>query len=183
MLQTQFNFIPSTKIYQVPNNGFSQTQSLGYKGEKWAAEALSSLGWSVDMPGDFNAAYDLKIGRSGEPQTLHVEVKTAKISYRYPKPGYRRPRYQFDLSGGLDAKKIDFLYILLAIDETGKVTPFIVPSWAIGNRQHVQITSPPEHYTGRLLVGYRHNWAAVDQVYEIARKYELVRAGQLSLLQ
>jgi hypothetical protein len=82
----------------------------------------------------------------------------------------------------MNRDKIDYLYILIAISETtGEITPFIVPSYALGHRRHVQITSEPHQYRGKLLSEYRHNWAVIDQVYDIRQRFYFTQAGQLPL--
>jgi hypothetical protein len=162
--------------------GFTAKQHFGLRWERWAAAELTALGWNVTTPPDYNARYDLKIGRPGTSPALHCEVKVAKRSWRRVRLGYYRPRYQWDLSGGLNADRIDFLYILIALSEsTGEITPFVTPSYALGHRQHVQITSDPDRYRGKLLAIYRHAWDVVGDVYEIRRKYQFAAAGQLSL--
>jgi hypothetical protein len=162
--------------------GLSHTQAVGLKWEKWAAAELRARDWNVTTPPDYSARYDLKLGRPGHAPILHCEVKVATRTYRRVRSGYHRPRYQFDLSGGMNPDKIDFLYILIALSEsTGEITPFVIPSYALGHRRHVQITSDPAAYRGKLLAEYRHAWDIIPDVYEIRRRYQFARFGQLSL--
>lgn len=170
---------PTTTTY-----GLGHRQTFGLRWERWAADQLTALGWAVTTPADFNARYDLKIGKPGYAPTLHVEIKTARQTWRRVRSGYYRPRYQFDLTGGLDPARTDFLYILIALsDSTGEITPFIAPSYALGGRRHIALTSEPHKYNGKLLAGYRHNWDIVNEVYVIRRRFQMTAAGQLSLFE
>lgn len=156
----------------------SPTQAVGLRWETWAADQLAEKGWEVATPADFSAPYDLLISRPFG-HTLPVEVKVARVTMRRVRPGYYKPRYQWLLRA---PKSFDRLFILIALSqETGQIVPFIVPSWALGDRTHVQLTSSPERYQGKILASYKFAWIQARVTYDVVKRFQAIAAGQLSL--
>ena len=142
------------------SNGIqSAPQRFGYRMEKYVASELTRRGHYVKVIPNFYAKYDLLI--DGQ---LPVEVKASLPYSQSNGVGAIRDRWQFNLAGGLDANKTDFLYILVAIDRNGEIFTYLVPSaWTVGRSRTPAITSHPGKYKGWLSQGLQQ-WQHVDMV-------------------
>lgn len=145
----------------------SRTQKFGLKWEQWALNELKARGYSeARLVSNYFASVDILLG------TLPIEVKAATPRDHYSGKVWRR-RWQFDVSRLPQA--VDSLVILIALDH-GQVYPFIVPSWLIGLRHNVHLTSHPEKYRG-YFARFLNNWEWVNVALAIRAKY----AGQIFL--
>lgn len=145
----------------------SRSQKFGLEWELWALEQLKSRGYnSARIVSNWLASVDIMLG------SLPIEVKAAT-----PRPHYSgrlwRKRWQFDVSRLPQA--VDSLVILIAVDQ-GQGYPFIVPSWLLGFRHNVHLTSHPAKYRG-YFAQFLNNWLWVDVALAVRSHY----AGQLVL--
>lgn len=130
-------------------------QIVGLSGERWAAEWLRSLGWSVIIDHSIHFG-DLQIVKDGV--ILRVEVKTAKRGldrkYNFTLEKFWQGRQVASLAG------VDYL-LLLCVLQSGRVVPFSIPSLVVAGVRKVAIGSHPEKYRGRLAV-YRKKGPCSD---------------------
>ncbi len=146
----------------------SQSQKFGLFGEKFAISELNERGLDARLLTHFNARYDV-ICANGLP----IEVKVALMTSR----SNNRIRWQFKTVAKLD---VDYIFILIAIDENGELFTFIIPSSFIGTRQSVSITSHPKAYSG-MWAGFLNAWQWINEVMAWRAKYQAIKNGQLSL--
>ena len=125
----------------------SKDQILGSQGERWVFNELARRKWHTVLHPDFcNAGFDMKcLG-------LPVEVKTANPTLQgviSRNIAYKRQRWQWSIhKPSLDMLQ-DWVLILLAKDDKGKIFPYVVPG-ALINQIHMQITSHPNKFRGWL---------------------------------
>jgi len=135
----------------------SRACRVGAVGERMAFKELHRRGYNALMIEDFwtpNA--DLKINH------LPVEVKIAYPTYRKPHPdGPWRPRWQFHISPTAAHMVGEWLLILIAVDSSGHSHWYIIPGSVVSGRQHLQITSHPDLYSGWMSY-YRGKWEIID---------------------
>lgn len=117
--------------------------AIGRFGEEWLAQNLEKRGYLVSIA---HAEGDLKvISRDGE--ILSVEVKTARVN--------GDGKWQFTLRKYwqgrtcADHRNVDFV-VLVCVEKTGRLTPFVIPITVLAHRQAVAITSNPRTYGGAL---------------------------------
>lgn len=145
----------------------SQDQKFGFKWEKWALEQLKARGYGeAHLVSNWLASVDIMLG------TLPIEVKAANPRL-HQSTRCKRLRWQFDTSRL--PRGVDSLLILIAVDQ-GQGYPFIVPSWLLGFRNNVHLTSHPEKYGG-YFARFLNRWEWVDVALAVRAKY----AGQYLL--
>lgn len=146
----------------------STSQKFGLIWEQWTVNELKARGYSeARLVSNYFASVDILLG------TLPIEVKAATPRDHYSGKIWRK-RWQFDVSRLPQA--VDSLVILIALDH-GQAYPFIVPSWLIGLRHNVHITSHPEKYRG-YFARFLNNWEWVNVALAIRARY----SGQIFLL-
>ena len=150
-------------------------QQFGLHWEIYALAECQKRGYGAKLMPHFFECYDILL-----EEILPVEVKASRPSRRWVRPGYSRPRWIFDLRGGLNPRKEIFLYILIAVAQDIPYL-YLVPSWLMRQRQSVTLTSHPLRYGGYLTAD-RDNWAIVGwRLAERRRALGLGGAKQLTL--
>lgn len=145
---------------------FSTNQAMGYFWEKVALEKLQGLGYGqARLVSNFFAGVDILLG------DLPIEVKAANCRPHWA-GGIIRNRWQFDVSRR--PQWVDSIVILVAIAEAPYF--FIVPSWILGTRHNVHITSHPLAYRGSF-APHLDNWGAIEAGLALRQMY----AGQLPI--
>lgn len=145
----------------------SEPQAFGFQWEKWVLDQLHLRGYTdARLLVDYKAHTDIMLG------TMPIEVKAARPRNHFTH--CYRTRWQFDTSRL--PRQIDHVVILVALDFDQRAYPFIVPSWLIGDRYNVHITSHPTKFKG-LLAPCLEAWGNVASVKLLHDHY----AGQLAL--
>jgi hypothetical protein len=145
----------------------SQSQRMGLEWERWTVDQLKARGYGeARLVSNWLASVDIML------ETLPIEVKAANPkNHRVGR--YWRKRWQFDalrLPSGVDS-----LVIMIALVDD-QPYPFIVPSWLMGFRYNVHLTSHPEKYKG-YFARFLNCWEWVDVALAIRARY----AGQYLL--
>jgi hypothetical protein len=122
---------------------------------KHLVRLLRTQGWTV-LEMASNAHWDLTIGRGGH--VLRIEVKIAR-----PREKARRSEYyQFKLkSGGARPVDGDVLIACCCPNGPPSMTCFVIPTYQLGTRATLEITSSPDRYTGRWSV-WRAAWDVLE---------------------
>lgn len=118
-------------------------REIGAVGERWLAEALERQGYRVAYTGAGEKRGDLVVVDVVSGEVRKIEVKTA----RRAKDG----KWRFTLvKEGCTSHLHADLVALLAVTESGRVIPFIMPVEAVQQQRQAVITSHPERYAGKL---------------------------------
>jgi len=171
----QANFIPSIEQFQTgAGHCLSRSQKFGLMIENWVAGELESQGHATTLLNDFNARYDILCnGR------LPIEVKAAKPYPQFTGRSWR-DRWQFRLTGGLDYRKQDFVYVLVCVDSAGVIYPYVIPSAHVGARATICLTSHPKKYGGWLRQ-YLNAWHFIGVVENWRRRLAGDQAGPVQV--
>lgn len=139
----------------------SKNQRMGLEWEEWVLSQLHQMGYKdAFLVSNYFAHVDIFLG------PLPIEVKSAHEKRHRAKKNYWRSRWEFDTSRL--PKGIDSLVVLVALVD--KPYPFIVPSWMVGGRYNIHITSHPEAYRG-FFKQFLNNWEWVSRTLAIRSKY------------
>ncbi len=139
----------------------SKEQKFGLQWEKWAVDQLKARGYSeARLVSNWLASVDIMLG------TLPIEVKAANPKWHYS-TRCKRLRWQFDTSRLPSG--VDSLVILIAVDQ-GQTYPYIVPSWILGGRHNVHLTSHPTRYKG-YFAQFLNCWEWVNVALVVRARY------------
>ena len=89
---------------------------------------------------------------------LPIDIRVALPTSRKSK-GNQYTRWQWHIPPRKHKK--DWILSLIAKDETGKMHVFIMPGAILEGKSHVQITSHPDEYSGRLSV-WLNKWELIN---------------------
>lgn len=120
-------------------------RGVGAMGEKTAAHLLEQSGYQVSFCRVGEKRGDLSVASLHTGEVFKVEVKTA----RRCKDG--KWRFTLYLKAKIDHRHADVV-ILLAVLDSGRVIPFVVPTTFLMGQHQAVITSHPETYKGKLAV-------------------------------
>jgi len=112
-------------------------------GERTAAQLLEHSNYLVSFTRRGERRGDLRAVDPSTGQIHLVEVKTA----RRCKDG--KWRFTLFLKNKIDHRHADTV-MLLAVLESGRVIPFVIPINILQDQRQAVITSHPETYTGKL---------------------------------
>jgi Holliday junction resolvase-like predicted endonuclease len=118
-------------------------------GEQVAARLLGQSGYSVSFMQARQKRGDLRVVELATGEVHYVEVKTA----RRGKDG--KWRFTLYKKGKTDHRNADFV-VLLAILESGRAVPFVIPIVVLEQRKQAVIGKHPESYVGKL-AAYRQS--------------------------
>ncbi|NJN97909.1 MAG: hypothetical protein HC875_29460 [Anaerolineales bacterium] len=150
---------------------FSRDERQGMVGEWYVYQQLVKRGWSVKMMADFyHKNCDMKVGQ------LPIEVKYAKTTYRKKQRqglNIYVARWQwFVHSSAQEMNDRDWVLVLIAEDQKKIKHPYILPGNLLDGRNHLQITSHPNKYTGWL-----NDWKGEWQVIEFLMQQSYLDNG------
>lgn len=152
----------------------SENQRYGLRAEKWVLGLFEERNYEARLTSTWTDRLDIVVNG-----VMPVEVRIRRQYMRTVRTGYYRPSWMFKANYAslpfFVAKK-DMLFVLICEDEAKKWHPFFIPSWEIGSRRCVSITSHPEKYAGRW-ADFRGDWSQVDIVLESCQR----AANQLEL--
>lgn len=117
--------------------------AVGVVGEVWLMKTLQNEGYVVEAMKPGRKQGDLLAIDRFTGETTRIEVKTA----RQCSDG--KWRYTLTKDGHTDHRHADKI-ALLAVLESGRVIPFIVPVEVLKSQRQAVITSHPERYAGKL---------------------------------
>jgi hypothetical protein len=133
---------------------FSANQIIGQEGELIALRELEKRGYKARLSPHFgDKNIDLIV--DGIP----TEVKFAQKTYRSAN-GRRYPRWQWRIHETASLFD-DWLLILIAQDDDGQIFFYVLPGKTIGERDHLQVTSHPDNYSG-WLNRYKNRFEVID---------------------
>lgn len=148
----------------------SWRQRYGTTGEEWALTEFETRGHEARLISNYYDQFDLLV--DGQ---LPVEVKLSRPYLRKVRPGYYAPTWCFDTAR--IAPEQDYLILLICEDQFSQYYPYLVPSFFIGGRQTIGITSHPRKYKGRWADSL-NRWSVVEWLINIRQHY----SQQLPLL-
>jgi hypothetical protein len=128
------------------------SNQIGTAGEMWLKLELVRSGYCVSYMPRGEVSGDLKAIDSISGEVFLIEVKTAR------KCQDGKWRFTLEKSGPFGSTshaKVDIV-ALLAVTESGRVIPFIVPVSEVSTQRQAVISSHPERYQGRLAKWRRH---------------------------
>lgn len=118
----------------------STKQIFGFEWEEWTLNELHEQGYrDARLVSNWFANTDIMLG------SMPIEVKAAH-SRRHWSGRYWRMRWQFDVSRM--PRSVDSIIVCVAVDYQNLPYPFIIPSWLVGDRYNIHITSHPTVYRG-----------------------------------
>lgn len=118
----------------------SGNQKFGFEWEKWVLRELHKRGYEdARLVSNWFADVDILLG------SMPIEVKAAHPRKHWAGRCWRL-RWQFDTSRV--PRSVDCIIVLVALDYQNLPYPFIVPSWLVGDRYNIHITSHPTVYKG-----------------------------------
>lgn len=153
-----FNVTMSILPYDV---NYSQEALFGASIENWTRQQLAALGYEARPLRSWCDRFDILI--TGDVPLL-IECKAAHETRRKVRPGVYGRRWQFATR---NRPQIDHIVILAAVDDYGKIHPFVCPSWLFFGRDNVAITSHPLEYVKRgrgMFSEYYQAWGVIEQV-------------------
>lgn len=118
-------------------------REIGAVGERWLKEALTKQGYRVAYAAQGEKRGDLSVVDVITGEVRKIEVKTA----RRCKDG--KWRFTLVKDGHTDHQHADMV-ALLAVMDSGRIVPFVMPVEVVSNQRQAVITSHPERYQGKL---------------------------------
>jgi len=129
-------------------------RGIGAMGERIAAQLLEKSSYQVSFTRPREKRGDLRAVDPATGQVHLIEVKTA----RRCKDG--KWRFTLYLKNKINHRHADTV-MLLAVLESGRAIPFVIPSNILANQHQAVITSHPETYTGKL-AAYRITGGGIE---------------------
>lgn len=152
----------------------SENQRYGFQAEEWVLGKFEAYDYEARLTSTWTDRLDIIV-----EGVMPVEVRVRRQYMRTVRTGYYRPSWMFKANYAslpFFVTKKDMLFVLICEDNEGKWHPFFIPSWEIGSRRCVSITSHPDKYGGRW-ADFRDDWSQVDCVLERCQR----AASQLEL--
>jgi len=141
----------------------SAAQRYGNIGEDWALAEFQARGHEARLISNYFDQFDILIDG-----VLPVEVKLSRSYLRKVRPGYYAPTWCFDTAR--IAKGQDYLLLLICEDQYKQFWPYLVPSFFVGDRQTIGITSHPRKYKG-YWADSLSRWSVIEWLINIRQHY------------